>query len=1081
MVYNKPRGARVTPERIWRERAGDYLTAKAIAKACGIHIAVAKILVARGFTAPAEVDKFLRGTESHSPFGLRGMTAAVDILQNAHRLGTKVRIFGDFDVDGTCATAILVDVLGAVGMTVDYYQPDRLREGYGLSAGGVRQAAMDGVGVLVTVDLGITNVAEIALAKELGLSVVVVDHHEPGQELPPADAVIDPKQAEDTYPYKDLCGGGLAYKLADAFLDRLHHPERVRFLEGVQDLAGFATIADQVPLTGENRTIVRKALERWRQPTRAGIRAMLAVTRLTPQGLTSGQIAFYLAPQINAGSRMGITESPTKLLLTKDENEATRIAEALYRANEQRKAVEQAMTERALATLPPVDAMTDRAIVVVDDEGHSGVKGIVASRILERYSRPVFYFVRGEDGNYEGSARSVDGFNLHAAIEVCRPMLLKGGGHKMAAGASASPEQIFAFRSAFIEIANQQLGPDDVRPQLTISGGIDLADVNLDMAEQLRLLEPFGMGNPEPVLAMRSVMATGVEKMGKDGTHLRLRLRSENASRDAVFFRAAERRDEIRGYDRVDVAATLSVNEFRGQRQAQLMVRDVRPAVERAPDGGRPERQPDEGVEEKLFTHADKWQETGEYFGAAGDQEIRTSIVGVSDPFIQATIGFLHAGSHLTLRGEPENPVDPLAIQVLTPAGDPIGHLRATLAKQLNADVIAGRPFDVEITDITGGGPGKSFGVNVVVRRQAPPVFRALNLLPEVEEWLGEVGFAVFVAPSRGAALDVLRMSEGHRNVRLFWGGTSAEIRAEMLRRRQEGSITGVVTTLETVKAYREEIAQMTADVAYLPAGTPVDPIATRNVEYDWSHAEPHGIVRQIAGGEWLTRAEALLADDSRQILAYVDTPKIAVEAAKELRARHPGATVGYFHGHLPLAVQADIAAASQRFDIIVCTVAGTDLPIRNAHVLLAARPLRTTEWRRILQQAEVCEIGWSADSLVRAQRHIARSYPHIEALRRVYHAFRERAGLQTVQVSEIVDYLAKQKDIDLAPNGLRFALATLEEAGHLARTQGTIRLQANRSGIDHASAFRDAAREQELFTALQVHLDELLLPEQCG
>ena len=524
----------------------------------------------------------------HDPNLLLGAPKAARRLARAVADREMVVVHGDYDVDGISGSVLLTSWIRALGGRADAIVPDRLRDGYDLSERGVARAARRGAGVLVTVDCGIVAHGPVRKAAEAGMDVIVTDHHRPGDTLPGALAVVNPSQPGCPYPNKGLCGAGVAFKTGQLLADQLGRPPDEAW--GYLDLAALATIADMVPLEGENRTIARYGLRALEDTSRPGLQALKQQARLkSGQPVSSASVAFGLAPRINAAGRVGDASDAVGLLLSRDPAEAHHFATNLEVNNRHRRQLEDNVVEEALAALAVRDGSVAEAGVVVAGEGwHSGVIGIVASRLVERVFRPVIVVsLDGEMGR--GSARSIPTFDLHAAIASCAGHLERFGGHHQAAGLDIRREDLPAFRAAFERAAHRELGSGEPVPELRADMAIGLDEVDHGFHHYLRYLGPFGPGNPEPVFVARNVHLTSVKVL--KNKHLKFRMTRNRSSLNAIGFRLAdaiapESLGGASGWDRwqgagvppVDVAFTLMENTFRGRTTIEAKVRDIKPA-----------------------------------------------------------------------------------------------------------------------------------------------------------------------------------------------------------------------------------------------------------------------------------------------------------------------------------------------------------------------------------------------------------------------------------------------------------------------------------------------------------------------
>lgn len=550
-----------------------------------LHPLAARVLLHRGYRTPEAASAFLsdRLADLPDPFRMKGMGPAVERVLRAVRLKEKVTLYGDYDVDGVSSTSLMYLFLKELGATPATYIPHRLDEGYGLNLGAVERIAQDGTRLLVTLDCGITSVAEIARAKELGLEVVVVDHHTVPPTLPPATAVLNPHQPGCEYPTKVLCAAGVAFNLCMGLRKRLRDDgffatRKEPNLKALMDLVALATVADVVPLTGANRILVAHGLQELSQGRRPGIRALKEVAGLEPDAtVTAGQVGFRLGPRINAAGRLHDASLGLQLLCADSVETARSLAQVLDRANAERQGIESGILTQALAQAE--EHKDSRGLVLYDEGWHPGVIGIVASRVVERYHRPTV-MVGVKDGVGKGSARSIEAFHLYDALTGCADLLMRYGGHKHAAGLTIDAKQLPAFREAFAKIALQRLTPEDMIPRCRVDAVVNPGDLDATAVESLQKLGPFGQGNPEPVLVLRGQQARPRVLPAKSGApgagHLKLAL-VDAPELDAIGFGMADRVSLVEGP--VDLAFQAGFDTFRGQRKLSLRLKDVRQAA----------------------------------------------------------------------------------------------------------------------------------------------------------------------------------------------------------------------------------------------------------------------------------------------------------------------------------------------------------------------------------------------------------------------------------------------------------------------------------------------------------------------
>jgi len=545
----------------------DLRAALALERDLGVSHVVAQILVRRGYADTASARAFLEPTERHPPEMIDGITEAVQTIERHIRLGSRIVVHGDYDVDGVCATAVLVRALAALGADVGSYLPSRSEDGYGLSAATVQRLCSAGTGLLITVDCGITAVDEVASARAGGMEVVVTDHHTPRSDgkLPECAAIVHPRLGN--YPMPDLCGTAVAHKLAEA----LGAPTVQADLE----LVALATVADLMPLVGENRRIVREGLAQMAGTRRPGLRALMAVSRTDPSGLDASSLAFRLAPRINAAGRMRRADAGLELLLTEDSERAGAIARELDAVNAERRAVEQRITWEAEEI---ANAMGERSAYVLAATGwHAGVIGIVASRIVERFHRPaILLALDGHDPQAlaHGSGRSIPGFDLLAALQASAESLSTYGGHRAAAGLSLAPDLIDTFRDAFERHADAVLTPELLAPVHRVDAVTAGPELSLELAEELLTLAPFGNGNPDVRLYVAGATFDGVRTMGDSGQHVRFNVNSGGVRANALAFGCDGR---IAGADGspVDASFKLERNVWNGVVEPRLLLQQA--------------------------------------------------------------------------------------------------------------------------------------------------------------------------------------------------------------------------------------------------------------------------------------------------------------------------------------------------------------------------------------------------------------------------------------------------------------------------------------------------------------------------
>ena len=558
---------------IWNEKKPDITAVNALVGA-GYAPLSAMVLAARGIQDGAQAKAYLdRSAPLPDPFLMTDMALAAGRVALAIENKEKIAVFGDYDVDGITATCLLTDFLRRHGGNCVSYIPGRLEEGYGLNAIALHQLHDEGVQLIVTVDCGITAVAEAQLCRELGMDLVITDHHECKDALPEAVAVVDPHRPDGGYPHKDLSGVGIAFKLACALSG-----DTEAVLSEYADMVCLGTVADVMPLRGENRVFAARGLELLAHTKRPGIAALMAECGCDPKSVTCSTIGFMLAPRINAAGRMGQIDLALKLFLTDDPQEASDAAKALCALNRQRQAVESEIYRQAVAMLPA--GKPPEAIVLADEGWHQGVVGIVASRIAEEYACPAFLIcLDGEHG--KASSRSHGGFNLFASLSTLSPLLESYGGHELAAGFTISRKNIPEFRRQICALAADYYQDDMPRTSLDVDCAIDPELLTIPGIDSLNALEPCGNGCPKPVLSMSGLTIERISMVG-GGRHMRLRLRKGHFTFGAIYFSANPQSVSIAPGDLVDVAFHPQINEYRGDRIVQMNVLDIRPSCRAA-------------------------------------------------------------------------------------------------------------------------------------------------------------------------------------------------------------------------------------------------------------------------------------------------------------------------------------------------------------------------------------------------------------------------------------------------------------------------------------------------------------------
>jgi single-stranded-DNA-specific exonuclease len=569
----------VTAPLIWDHVTCDDRQAAALALDLGVSPVTATLLCQRGFGDPDVARRFLAPSleHLHDPLCLPDMAPAVDRLLAAIAGRQRIAIHGDYDVDGITSTVILRRTLEMLGADVVHFLPERVRDGYGLHPPAVERLHAEGVHLIVSVDCGTRSVEAADRARALGVDLVITDHHEPDAQLPRALAVINPKRHDSTYPDRNLAGVGVALKLVQALCARTGHD---RWLPGFVKIAAIGTLADVVPVVGENRVIAKLGLQMLsRGPHKVGLRALLEAAGLAGKPIDTYHVAFVIAPRVNAAGRMSTPDIAARLLLASDEamaGEVKVLAEQLNEENQRRQQEEQRILAQAKKTIESDPDIGARSVLVVAGEGwHRGVIGIVASRLVETYFRPVVVLaVDGDEAH--GSCRSIPAFDMLDALERCAPMLTRFGGHRQAAGLTVDASRVKAFRAAMADWGDQALGPDDLRPRLRVDAALRFSAVQPSLVAELEALAPFGLGNPRPVFSTTAVELADRPRRIKD-RHLKIALRQDGRLFRAMVWQGAAHEawlNEHRGT--VDVAFSLSQNVFNGETYLELTLADVR-------------------------------------------------------------------------------------------------------------------------------------------------------------------------------------------------------------------------------------------------------------------------------------------------------------------------------------------------------------------------------------------------------------------------------------------------------------------------------------------------------------------------
>ena len=575
MSRNKTEAAQ--PVWMLRTKRADFQT---VAERFHISPVTARIIRNRDVVGEDEIERYLHGAvrDLYDPHLLRGMDRAVRLIREAIGRGARIRIVGDYDIDGVCSSYLLYRGIARCGGTVDYQIPERIKDGYGINESIIRKAAADGIDTIITCDNGIAALEQIALAKELGLTVIVTDHHEVvrgedgAQKLPPADVVVNPKKEGCEYPFKEICGAVVAYKLVQVLYGQCGVPEE-EWLE-MMEFAAIATVGDVMRLQNENRILVRLGLRQIARTKSLGLKALVEACGLDIHTLTAYHIGFVIGPCLNAGGRLKTARLSLELLLCGEERKAAELAEQLRALNDERKVMTQRGTEEALRQVGERYA-DDRVLVIFLPDCHESVAGIIAGRVREAFHKPSFVLTRSEDG-VKGSGRSIEAYHMYRGLCGVRDLLLKFGGHPMAAGFSMEERNVDEFRRRLNEQAD--LKPEDFVPKVWIDVAMPLEYISEALVEELKLLEPFGQGNEKPQFAQKNLTVRNARSLGKNNNAVRLSLVTEQGyAMDAMVFTEADAfLEEIREHPVIDAVYYPEIHEYNGSRTLQIVVREYK-------------------------------------------------------------------------------------------------------------------------------------------------------------------------------------------------------------------------------------------------------------------------------------------------------------------------------------------------------------------------------------------------------------------------------------------------------------------------------------------------------------------------
>ena len=553
---------------------------KELADKLAISPVICQLLVKRGITTEEEANKFFKPNlnDLHDPFLMPDMDKAVKRLNKALGEREKILVYGDYDVDGTTAVSLVYKFLRPYTSLLDYYIPDRYDEGYGISYKGIDYAADTDVKLIISLDCGIKAIEKIEYAKQKGIDFIICDHHMPDDTLPDAVAVLDAKRVDSNYPYEHLSGCGVGFKFMQAFAKSNNFP--FADLEKLLDLCAVSIASDIVPITGENRIMAYYGLKQINSNPSLGLKGIIDVCGLTGKEITMSDIVFKIGPRINASGRMMNGKEAVDLLLAKDSESAREKSENINQYNDERRELDKKITDEANAIIDDFQDMADRkAIVVFNPAWHKGVIGIVASRLTEKYYRPAVVLTKSSE-LITGSARSVSGFDIYKAIESCRDLLENFGGHTYAAGLSLKEENLEAFTNRFLQLAADEIVPEQMVPQLDVDAILDFKDINAKFMHDLKKMSPFGPDNQKPVFCSRRVKDYGTSKLvGKDLEHIKLELIDANSNSPihGIAFGMHKHSKHIKGMKPFNICYTVEENTYNGNTSLQLMIKDIKP------------------------------------------------------------------------------------------------------------------------------------------------------------------------------------------------------------------------------------------------------------------------------------------------------------------------------------------------------------------------------------------------------------------------------------------------------------------------------------------------------------------------
>ncbi len=561
----------------WVPYTYDYKNLEVLMNELNISEIMARVLINRGINTKEEAEEFLGSTLNslHTPFDMLGMNKAILRVEQALKDKEKICIYGDYDVDGITSVALLCNFFKKYDLDVIYYIPNRLEEGYGLNIEAIKKLIQKEINLIITVDCGIRSVEEVKYANDAGVDTIITDHHKCGEYLPDAYAIINPNQSNCAYPFKHLAGAGIAFKLITALSHRFSYEDDIM---DMLDLVALATVADAVPLFGENRTIVKNGLETIKNTKNIGLSALLSVSNIDLSELNVYHLGFIIAPRLNAAGRLKDASIAVEMFTTDDFDKALEIAKELDELNTMRQNVESSMLDSALEIIDKeVDLKTERILVLENKAWHLGVLGIIASRITERFNKPSI-IIATDGGLGKGSARSINGLNIYEIISQCEEMLVKFGGHELAAGLTIEENLIGKFRSRINEIAVEMQGIKEQPPEVLVDYKLDNSDDLMSVFNDVKKLEPYGYGNPKPVFVYRNMGIKDKRTVGNEGKHLSLKLFNGVNNIDAIGFNMGFMYNNIAVNQFIDIIFSVELNVWNGKESIQFFIKDIKPS-----------------------------------------------------------------------------------------------------------------------------------------------------------------------------------------------------------------------------------------------------------------------------------------------------------------------------------------------------------------------------------------------------------------------------------------------------------------------------------------------------------------------